>query len=827
MPDRLVRSLLFSAFVPAVLFAQVPAGPEFLANEGQWPQIVRHAFRHGGMQTWLTDTGWTTRVEEFVTAPDPGRPGLHQDLPPVRGVALRTTLVGSAGPAAIGHGSPGSARYGFFLGNDPSRWVSQRPGYGAVTYAGMLPGVDLVYRSRNGELHYDVHLAAGVDVGAVRFSVEGHERLEIDADGALCIQTGLGVLRHSAPVAFQEEADGARRIVASAFLLVDGATFGFRVTDCDRSRPLVIDPGIVWSTFLGGTANDFPGFRDCVAVASNGDILTCGSFASATNFPHTPGAYQAGGSLRDGYVTRLDAAGAVVWSAHIGGDNIDRLNGIEELANGDVAFAGWSMSSSWPTTPGAFQTVFGGARDGVLGVLHASGVALLWSTYVGGTAEDYLVSVEQHPAGLIYTCGASLSSDFPVAGSPAQPQRATDVCSMNPDGTLSAFDPQGALVAGTYWGGGCTDYFEHLAFDGLEVVTSGGTSSTNLPVSPNAYQATFGGGTGDGLIARFDAGLTTMTYSSYFGGALGEDARIASDRNGRIVVTGWTSSPLPTTPGAPFPTQRGGSDCYVGVLDTTLPPAQQLRFLTYLGGSLDDGVNGVAVEPSGFITITGSVQSANFPTTAGAYLPAMAGGGWDAFVVRLDPWPGTQVPLVYSSYLGGSASFDYGYGCAIGPSGDAVVAVNAGSANYPVLAPSPAFAGGQSDSAITRLEILPNNVLRYGAPSPACHGPLYLGVNVQPVPGRTTFEVHANGAPAATFGFWAFSPPVATPLSLAGIDVWVGVPTILVSTMSDARGFARLPLPIPLGFTWPFGAFQTAWLPAAGCAPIVASDALR
>lgn len=827
---HLAASAVLVTLVGASAQSTPPSGSTeawFFANEGQWPAPVRHHVRHQGLQTWLTDTGWTTRAEEWAEAPDPGRGGPEVRLPSVRGVVLRTTLLGSTGPAAVRARRPGTARQHWFLGSDPSLWRADRLGWREVVYESVLPGVDLVWRGAEDAVHYDVHLAPGAEVATVRMRVEGHDRLEIADDGALLAHTALGALRHSAPVAFEQRRDGGRRLVECRFVL-DGDTFGFALGERDRELPLVIDPGLTWSRLLGSTASEFPGFPDSIDVAPNGDVLVSGSFGSAAGFPYTTGAYQNTGSARDGFVTRLSSSGAVVWSAHIGGDGGENVLGVDVLSTGEVAICGWTNSTNWPVTPGALQSTFGGsADDGFVAVLSGDGANLLWNTYVGGIASDVLASIEELSAGLIVTSGWTTSADFPIAGNPVQPSLTTATCSSNLDAVIGVFTSTGTLLASTYYGGGCDDYFQFLGVDGNEIVVSGGTMSPDFPVTANALQGTLAGGN-DGCIARFDSLLTTANYATFFGGANNEDARLAVDGNGRIAFGGWTASVgLPTTPGAPQPTRQGSVDGYVAVVDTTLPPAQQLQFLTYLGGWVaDEGVNGIDVDPSGFVTVCGSVQSSNFPTTAGAFQTTFRGGTWDAFVARLDPWPGARVPLVYSSYLGGTASFDYAYACKVLPDGGAAFSVNAGSSNFPTTMP-PLHAGGANDAAVVVMDLLPANVIRYGAPSPLCHGPLHLRVNSYPQTGNANFEVQAHGAPPNAFGMLFLAGPVTTPTPVLGIDVWITPPAPGLATFADGRGLARFPLPVPLGLFWPFGALQSAWLPAGGCAPIVASDAIR
>jgi hypothetical protein len=829
----LLHAMPATQTTPTAIRAPSETATVFVPNAGQWAPPVRHLVQHGGMTTWLTDTGWTTRVEVADAVPDLRQPwDLSRADAGTRGVVVRTTLVGSSGPAAVVEREPDAARHHFFLGADPRAWRTELGAYRRLVYERVLPGVDLAWRVADGVVHYDLAFAPGADPAAVRLRIDGHDALAVEADGSLAVRTGLGVLRHLAPVAWQDGPGGAARPVACRFVLRSADEVGFAVSGRDAACPLVVDPGLVWSTFFGSSGNDRPGYFNSVDVAPNGDVLMCGRTGNGTAFPWTPGAYRMTLSSAAGWVARFDAAGRLLWSAVIGASGDAALEAVRVLPNGDVAFAGMTAALQWPVTVGAAQPNYGGGvSDGVVGVLDAQGMQLRWSTYVGGSGEDSMRAIAPHGSGSLAVCGYTDSTDFPIAGQPVQPALAPATCTTNTDGAVVVFDAVGQRLAATYLGAGCRDmlYFAH--FEGYELVMSGYTDSTNLPVTANAYQQTNGGGSFDGLLVRMPLSLSALSYLSYFGGSGDEDLRIASYGPGQVAFATWTGSPnLPTTPGALQPVRSGGVDCMVGVLDMTLPPAQQLRYLTYLGGTADDGVNGVAVDAGGRIVICGVTYSSNFPTTAGCVQTARL-GSVDALVACIDPTPGAAVQLVYSTYAGGAgaATSDFGYAAAVDARGDAVLSFVTDSSGFPVTpgAYAPIWNGGH-DAVLMVLDLLPATVSRHGAPSPACHGPFHLTLNSAPVGPNALFEVHAHRAPPQAPGWLLWSAAVGPPTPVLGVDVWLTLPApVAFWAIADAHGVARFPLAIPVGFSWPFGAFQAVWLGSGACAPWIASDALR
>ena len=523
---------------------------------------------------------------------------------------LRMKLVGAnPNPKIVGMDElPGKSNY--FIGNDPKKWRTNVPNYARVKYANVYPGVDLVYYGNQGQLEYDFVVQPGadlrqiaLDVGAGLVPAQGHPQgvpLRIDGNGDFVVGTEAGEVTFHKPVIYQPDlasAAGSSLVTRHSSLVegryrLDGDNhIHFELGRYDRRRPVVIDPVLAYSTYLGGSGNHQYGTGDYgtgIAVDSSGDAYVTGS-ASSSDFPTTPAAFQAacrGGSYyscADAFVSKLNAAGsALVYSTYLGGSDDDTGTGIALDAAGSAYVTGNTVSSDFPTTPGAFQTTYGGNGDAFVSKLNAAGSALLYSTYLGG----------------------------------------------------SNFD-QGLAIVPDSLGNACV---------------TGWTGSADFPTTPGAFQTTLG--YEDAFVTKLNTTGSALVYSTYLGGDdeyyQNAGAGIAVDRSGNAYVTGWTnSSNFPTTPGAFQTTLAGSANAFVSNLNAT---GSALLYSTYLGGSAYDYPSGVAVDASKNAYVTGSTDSADFPTTPGAFQTTFSSLG-EGFVTKLNA---SGSALVYSSYLGGS-----------------------------------------------------------------------------------------------------------------------------------------------------------------------------
>lgn len=829
---------LIGAFVLALpLSAQTPesnqcpmgrmplASPiSFVANNGQWPEEVLYRVKRGNTWTWLTRNGWTLALEK-ITSPRPSPMPVATDMPPSparEGVVLRMTLQNLPAHQGVvrGEARQDSVR-NFFLGQDPKAWRSGVPCYGRVRYSAIQEGIDLVLREDQGGMEYDLSLQPRADLSKLVFRCEGQDSMDLDAEGNLVLRTRLGDLRQSRPIAYEIRPDGSRRLVDCRFRRIGEDCFGFWIPDRSEDLSLLIDPGLVWSTFLSGSSGDTPTWPHGVTFANNGDVIVCGSTYS-TNFPTTPGAWSrkhaGSGTVNfwggDGYVTRFTANGSnVVWSTLIGGRGNDRPMSVEVMANGDVLLAGWTYSANFPTTSGVIQPTFGGAgptplADGFLSRLaynpKTKKQTLTWSTYLGRINGDAVVHALPHPSGMIVLGGWTANTNFPIVGKTFQPKLAGGM-----DAFIVVLLPTATkILQSTYLGGNFDDWINGLAIDNKrDIVFCGDTKSTNFPLSKNPWQGIYGGTPNDGFLGRIPMSLATLSYSSYFGGkgTYGDTARgPVVDSQGRITVAGWTDwTKMPTTATAFARSYGGGArDGFLVTIDPRQKGAAQLAYSTFLGGSGDEGVNDVKVDRSGFLTVTGSVSSRNYPTTPGALDRSFNGPSWDGFVTRLDPSRKGAAQLVYSTFLGGGGSWDYGYSIAINRHAEVVVTGPTSASNFPTKnAVYGIYRGGGRDGFVTLLDMMPTGATPYGKSNPL-GSTSYISVNSWPMRGNVGFELLCSGiSPAALnrIGFLLLGLPGKTSITVPppfSFNLYLQVTPLIVVPMTSSP-LVRVPMSIP------------------------------
>ena len=692
-------------------YGKLPLG--FESNFGQADGTVEFLSRGNGYALYLTASG-----AEFALC-GAGSGAVRRDgreKPVTRQKAnscevVRMQLEGTSG-RVIGAGEqqlPGTLNY--FIGEDPGKWRTNVPLYATVRYADVYHGVDLIYHGDQRQLEFDFIVAPGADPGAIRLRFDATNRLRVAANGDLVVKSASGEVAFHKPLIYQT-VDGHRQTVAGGFILAGKQTIGFDLAKYDRARTLVIDPVLAYSTFLGGSgeliqaANQGHG----IAVDAAGNTYVTGQTTS-TSFPVTPGALQTNNKVANpgatAFVTKMNATGtALVYSTYLGGSGGDGGTTIAVDSTGNAYVTGKTFSTNFPVTQGAFQTNNNGAAKGVSNAfitkLNTTGSALIYSTYLGGTGtagvsasgdEGNAIAVDT--AGNVYVAGKTFSVDFPMTQGAFQ---TTNNAAANEESNafIAELNAGGsALVYSTYLGGtGGVDSGETCdAANGIALDTSGDAyvtgqaCSDNFPVTPGAFQTTNHGAANrnsNAFITKLNSSGTALVYSTYLGGSV-EDigSAIAVDSGGNAYVGGGTSSSdFPVTPGAFQTTNNGAADNgrSNGFVSKVNPTGTALMFSTFLGGSgggivlspsLDvtagDQVNGLAIDSSDNVYVTGNTASANFPVTQGAFQttnndqPPCSGGcigGYNAFATELNP---TGSALLSSTYLGGNGinPFDY------------------------------------------------------------------------------------------------------------------------------------------------------------------------
>ncbi len=582
----------------------------------------------------------------------------------------------------------------YFLGNDPSRWRTDIPNFGRVVYPGVLPGVDLVYHGKEGQLEYDFVVAPGADSKEIAMEVSGAKELSLTSTGDLVIHTENGVLLQPRPRVYQLEASGETQEVAAGYRLIGRRSVGFEVAAYDRTRELVIDPVLSYSTYLGGGDDDR---AQTVAVDGTGNAYLAGR-AGSTNFP-TQGPFQAARSgPADAFVAKLNAAGnTLVYSTYLGGSGADRVTSVAVDATGNAHVTGETSSADFPTQ-GPFQAARSGSTDAFVVKLSANGSALVYSTYLGGSGTELGAAIAVDGTGNAYVAGSTGSANFPTVN-PFQTTYAGGgdvfVTKLNPAGS--------ALVYSTFLGSGGPEDALCIAVDGVgSAYVAGSTYSTTFPTQSPFQPAKAGPGTSeDAFVTKLSPTGNALVYSTFLGG--NDDDRalgIAVDGTGSAYVTGRTAS-MNFPAQAPLQAAYGGgpNDAFVTKLNAA---GSALLYSTYLGGSGEDSSAGIAVDSAGFAYVAGSTASTDFPTQGASQ--ATSGGDQDVFVTKLNP---AGSAFAYSTYLGGG-NVDRADGIAVDRNRSAYVAGFTNSRNFPRPgALQSIFGGDPFDGILTKLSSPP------------------------------------------------------------------------------------------------------------------------
>jgi hypothetical protein len=650
----------FSRQSVAQVFSALPL--RFEENQGQADARVRFLARAHASVLFLTESGASLLYLSPATAP-----GGDESKSEV----LRVKLVGSNRTPEISGLEMLPGRSNYFVGNNPRRWRVNVPAFAQVRCRAVYPGINLVYYGNQGRLEYDFELAPGTSPRVIAMGFEGARGVEVRSTGELSVRmTKREVIVHR-PLAYQL-VRGVRRMVPACFESRGAAVVGFAVGPYDSSKPLIIDPVLTYSTYLGGSGVDQ---GKSVAVDASGNIYVAGATTSS-DFPTTVGVVQS--SLNGGndvFVTKLDPnGGALVYSTYLGGSGDEQATHIAIDSAGNSYVTGVTGSTNFPTTLGALQTSLLGSNDAFVVKLDPTGTALVYSTYLGGSDVDLGNSIAVDSSGNVYLVGQTVSTDFPISAGAFQTTPGGDG-----DAFVTKLSGDGAtLVYSTLLGGSASDQGTGIAVDaaGAAYVT-GTTSSTDFPTT-NPLQAAIAGSS-DAFVTEVSPDGTSLIYSTFLGGTDSDaGADIVLDSSQDAFVTGTTNSTdFPVL--SPYQAANaGGSDGFITKINAG---GSALGWSTYLGGSGQDVPRAMALDSSGNVYVVGQTGSANFPKAnpLQSYLLAT-----DAFVTELDAGGAT---LLFSTLLGGSGQ-ERASAVAVDSAGNVYVTGLTDSPDFPTLAGS-------------------------------------------------------------------------------------------------------------------------------------------
>jgi hypothetical protein len=648
--------------------------PAFVENRGQAdPQIRYYASGHRYTFQLTRDSAVLTFLDAAA-----GRAG--------GGVVLAMQFQDANPSVALEATRRVAGEVNYMRGSDPGRWHLGLSRYAEVIYRNLWPGIDLTMRGEPGELKYEFRVRPGGVPSDIRIAYTGADGLTIGKDGALLVETSMGVLRDAPPIAWQM-IDGVRSPIDTRYALgEDRSSYSFDVrAGYRRDQELVIDPGLEYSTFLGGTSHDF---GTAIAVDSGGNAYIIGTTQS-TNFPTRVGSFDRtfNGGVVDVFVTKLNPTGtALIYSTYLGGtpaavpaggsDPFEFGRAIAVDAAGNAYVAGQTTSANFPTTSGAFDRSLNigtfDTTDAFVTKLNAAGSGLVYSTFLGGTDIDDALAIAVDESGQAYVGGETGSTNFPTTAGAFDRTR---------DGAFDAFVVKfnaagSALVYSTFIGGTEVDFVEDIAVSGGNAYVGGSTRSPNFPTTAGAFDTTQNGFAFDAFVLKLNPAGSALVYSTILGGSEAEflDA-IAIDVRGDAYVSGGTASTdFPTTVGA-FDTTPDGSDAFVTKLNAT---GSALLYSTVIGGSNGEGAAGLALDAADNAWVTGGTGSPDFPTTPDAFDRSHNGSG-DVFVTALNS---TGSAIVYSTFLG-AASSETGSDIALDSAGAAYITGRTISVDFP------------------------------------------------------------------------------------------------------------------------------------------------
>ncbi len=667
--------------------------------------------------------------------------GMEMDLRNTSGQTsrLQMNFVG-ANPSAQIHGDAElSGKVNYLVGNDQTKWQSGVPTFAKVRVEKIYPGVDVVFYGNNHQLEYDFIFAPGASPGVVALRFEGAEKIKLGAEGELVVSVGKRAVHQPQPLIYQT-VNGTRQIISGGYKILPSQTVAFNIGDYDHSLPLVIDPILQYSTFLGGNSGDTAW---AVAINPNdGSVYVAGQTFS-TQFS-TPGAYQAnyrGGSLAgDAFVARLDASGTnLIYLTYLGGSSDDAAYGLAVDGAGNAYVCGATDSKDFPIMnaipggtnihgiPDAILNIY--PSDAIVAELDAGGSNLIYSTYLGAESYEAAYGIAIDPAGNAFVTGFTYSTNFPGTANTSAYQPYIGCKNNAFTFHFNAFVTEIAagghsLKYSTYLGGTNADSGRAIAYNNHQVFVAGYTTSTNFPNTNAIAGFQYLNGSSNTINLSYDAFVAAFTvsdtnlnllYSTLLGSTNSDLAYgIAADATGNAYVVGSTSSgnfPSINTIATNLLTSYVRTNT-VGVLATNGFVSQvkwngsnaYLGYSAIFGGIGNDVATAIALDPAGNAFVTGYATSTGFPVTKSSIfgsLRATNSGGSDAFVIAFNS---DASALLYSTYLGGEAD-DFGYGIAVDSAGSACIVGQTFSTSFPTFNARQTTRNGVNDAFLAKITL--------------------------------------------------------------------------------------------------------------------------
>jgi PKD repeat protein len=699
---------LLSSVISKYSFGGVDNFPAyFMKNEGQFQNGSKYCLKSAASNTFFFDN---YLVHQFISE------SKHQDSISNEVLNLRVDFKNCNLHPVFEERDVAKSKSNFFIGNDPSGWKSDIATFNTLVYNDLYRSIDLIYYNLSQGVKSDFIIKPNGDPSDITLKYSGIQQITISEKGELVLTTEAGRFTENIPEAYQVIA-GKKVLVKVSYIIVNGSEVKFRVNEYNRDYELVIDPQLIYCSYLGGSGNDQI-FYGKVVTDSQGNIYFT-SRTTSLNFPVTAGSFDnVYNGLYDIVVVKLNpTATQIIFSTYIGGADDDFPYDIEFAGpTNDLVIGGYTRGSNFPTTSGVYQPNYGGFTcDGFVLKLNNMGNTLLFSTYLGADLEDYVHDIEIDGSGNIYAGGYS-SSNFPTTPSVYQSTNANPgfydifISKLNPTAT--------SLISSTLIGGSTHDRGSDIELDNLGNVFILGSAEGTFPVTPGAFDVTYNGGIRDVIVCKFNPTFSNLLYSTYIGGPdddLPSVGGLKIDNMNQPTLTGRCGTGFPTTAGSYCQTFSGGTyDAFLTKLNTTF---NSLIYSTLIGGAGNDIGFSLCFEENGNPIIAGAA-SGGFPTTVCTYDGTYNGGTNDAFISKFN---NDASSLLYSTFFGGSGD-DKGIGITC-LNDTAILIGETTSPNLPTTADAYdlSFNGGGYDDFIAKIILsCESSIADFIIPDTAC-----------------------------------------------------------------------------------------------------------
>lgn len=706
------------------LSAQTALATSSLVNAKQKSLIAQKQFSEP--LRFEPNQGQTDKHVQFIsTGKDyslfltPGQAVLSLGHKSARPTAVEMTTINSNLEAkAIGL-EPLPSKTNYLIGSDPANWHKNVPNFARVGYQSIYPGIDLTYYGNQKRIEYDFVVAAGADPNAIRLGFNGADKIHVEAGGELAIETKAGTLRLERPVVYQPSAHGRDSVEANYALA--GNQVSFHIGAYDKSRALVIDPVIAYSTYLGSEDQNYAldslyNFVTAIAGDAAGNVYITGITAE-TSFPITGVTLAvAPPAVADNpyvFIAKFSPTGELVYSTILGGSlGQNACGGIAVDNAGGVYVTGTTYASDFPVTPGAFQSGFatfsGNVSMGFVTKLNAGDSSFAYSTFLGGQTLGGASAIAVDQQGDAFVTGWDYGS-FPTTPGAFQKNHPGPVAAGfglgGPSPWVAKLQANGQkLIYGTYLGGNSNDFINAIAIDGNgDAYLTGDANSTNFPVVAPALQSALAGGQ-NAFVSKLNSTGTKLIYSTYLGGSQTDAGTgIAVNASGQAILVGYTSSPdFPLA--AAYQSTFNTNDAFVTELNAA---GNKLVYSTFLGGGTGSFGAGIALDSAGDAYVIGSTGQVTPGQSAGSPFPALNGiainnpsGQASTFMSEFSPTGG----LLNSTLFGGNTGPTYGSGVWVDGEGNSYITGTTSASDMPTTsgAQQPELAG-KADVFVAKL----------------------------------------------------------------------------------------------------------------------------